>query len=108
MGLNRQIFKIAIPSIIGFLGLILFQSADVYWIGKLGSKPVAAMGAAFFLEWLLYALMNLSVTGCGTLVSQFIGAQSEERFNVIRAAVMDDFFFALFSGYSGRFNIFFS
>ncbi len=61
MGLNRQIFNIAIPSIIGFLGLILFESADVYWIGKLGSKHVAAMGAAFFLEWLLYALMNLSV-----------------------------------------------
>jgi putative MATE family efflux protein len=84
MSLNRQIFNIAIPSIVGFLGLILFESADVYWVGKLGSKAVAAMGAAFFLEWLLYALMNLSITGCGTLVAQFIGAKSEERFHVIR------------------------
>jgi len=84
MSLNRQIFNIAIPSIIGFLGLILFESADVYWVGKLGSKAVAAMGAAFFLEWLLYALMNLSTTGCGALVAQFIGAKSEERFHVIR------------------------
>jgi len=84
MSLNRQIFNIAIPSIMGFLGLILFQSADVYWVGKISSKAVAAMGAAFFLEWFLYALMNLSITGCGTLVAQFIGANSNERYQVIR------------------------
>jgi putative MATE family efflux protein len=84
MSLNRKIFRIALPSIIGFLGLILFETADIFWIGRLSSQAVAAVGAAAFLEWLIYDLMTATSTGCGTLVSQFFGAQSEERFNVVR------------------------
>ena len=84
MSLNRRILGVAIPSIVGFLGLILFETADIYWIGKLSSEAVAAVGAAAFLEWLVYDLMTVTSTGCGTLVSQFYGAGNDERFDVVR------------------------
>ena len=32
--LNRQIFHLAIPTIVGFLGIILFEAIDIFWIGK--------------------------------------------------------------------------
>ena len=86
-GLTKKIFKIAIPSIIGFLGLTFFETVDIFWIGKLNSKAVAACAAASFMEWMLYALMNLSNTGCATIVSQFIGAKkNNEKFEVIKEA----------------------
>ncbi len=84
MSLNGRIFRVAIPSIIGFMGLILFETADIYWIGGLSSRAVAAIGAAGFLEWLVYDLMTMTSTGCGTLVSQFYGAGSDERYDVVR------------------------
>ena len=86
-GLTYKIFQIAIPSIIGFVGLTLFEVVDIYWLGKLNSKAVAAAGACAFIEWILYALMRLFNTGCDTLVAQAIGAQKEsEKFDIIREA----------------------
>ncbi len=82
----------AFPSIVGFMGLILFETADIYWMGKLSSQAVAAVGAAAFLEWLVYDLMTVTTTGCGTLVSQFYGAGSDERFDVVR----ESFWLSLF------------
>ena len=92
VSLNKRIFRVAIPSIVGFLGLILFETADIYWVGKLGTRAVAAVGAAAFLEWLVYDLMTVTCTGCSTLVSQFYGAGSDDRFDVVR----ESFWLSLF------------
>jgi len=72
--LNRQILSLAIPTIIGFLGIILFEAIDIFWIGKLGPNSVAAVGGASFILWSLYSLMNLTNTGTATLIAQFGGA----------------------------------
>ena len=85
--ITKKIYRIALPSIIGFLGLILFESIDIYWIGHINSSAVAAVGAASFLNWLFYSLMNLSTTGCATLVAQYIGAKRiTDKYQVIREA----------------------
>ena len=85
--LNRQIFSLAIPTIVGFLGIILFEAIDIFWIGKLGPNAVAAVGGASFLLWTLYALMNLTNTGTATLIAQFWGAGDREaRHQVAREA----------------------
>lgn len=94
--LNREIFRIAIPTFIGFTGLILFEIIDIYWIGKIGPKAVAAIGAATFIEWMVFSLMSLSVIGCSTLVSQFFGAgRTEKQFDTIR----ESFWLSLFISY---------
>lgn len=85
--LNKQIFSLAIPTIVGFLGIILFEAIDIFWIGKLGANAVAAVGGASFLLWTLFALMNLTNTGTATLIAQFWGAGDREaRHQVAREA----------------------
>jgi len=85
--LNRQIFNLAIPTIIGFLGIILFETIDIFWIGKLGPNAVAAVGGSSFILWTLYSLMNLTNTGTATLIAQFCGAGDRDaRHQVSREA----------------------
>jgi putative MATE family efflux protein len=85
--LNRQILTLAIPTIIGFLGIILFEAIDIFWIGKLGPNAVAAVGGASFILWTLFALMNLTNTGTATLIAQFWGSDDREaRHQVAREA----------------------
>jgi Na+-driven multidrug efflux pump len=57
-----------------FLGLILFDIIDIYWIEKLGTKAVAGVASAGFIIWTLYAFMQITGFGCAALVSQFDGA----------------------------------
>ena len=72
--MGRRILKVSIPAILGFMGLIIFEIVDVFWIGKIGSKAIAAVGAASFIIWTIYALQNLTHIGCATLMSQCYGA----------------------------------
>ncbi len=85
--LNRRILTIAIPAVVGFLGTILFEVVDIFWIGRLGPNAVAAVGGASFLLWTFYALMGLTNTGTATLIAQFLGADNREgRHQVAREA----------------------
>lgn len=74
--LSKQILGIAIPSFLGFVGLIIFDTVNILWVGKLGSAAVSGFAAACQLEWVAYSIMNLSNTGCNTLVAQNIGAKN--------------------------------
>ena len=58
----------------GFLGLILFDIVDIYWIEKLGTGAVAGVASAGFIVWALYSLMQVTGAGCASLVAQFDGA----------------------------------
>ena len=94
--LNRQIFSLAIPTIVGFLGIILFEAIDIFWIGKLGPNAVAAVGGASFLLWTLFALMNLTNTGTATMIAQFWGSGNRQaRHEVAREAFWYVLFFSL-------------
>lgn len=70
----KKIFDISIPAMAGFLGLILFDIIDIYWIEKLGTKAVAGVASAGFIVWTLYAFMQITGSGCASLVAQFEGA----------------------------------
>ena len=91
-----RILKIAFPTILGHMGLVLFETADVFWIGKLSSKAVAAVGAAAFMEWAIYSLMGITTTGCSTLVSQLHGAKEKKKiYQVINESLWLSLFISL-------------
>lgn len=91
----RKIFNIALPSVMGFLVYILLETVDIFWIGKIDSKAIAAVGAASFLLWLIYSLMNMTNVGCSTLMSQYIGANdSRSKFEVFRESFWSSLFFS--------------
>lgn len=84
-GITKDIVNIAIPSIVGFLGQILFEIVDIYWIGKLGGEVIAAVAAAAFWHWTTFAIMNVTTTGAASLVAQYYGSNDiRSRFQVIK------------------------
>lgn len=77
--LLSEILGIALPAIGGFLGLILFDFIDIFWIEKLGSQAVASVASAGFIIGSVYSLMMIPSSGCSALVSQFYGAGMRSR-----------------------------
>ena len=70
----KKVFSISLPAMAGFVGLILFDIVDIYWIEKLGTKAVAGVASAGFIVWALYSFMQVTGSGCASLVAQFNGA----------------------------------
>lgn len=77
--LDREIFGIALPAFLGFLGFILFDAVNIFWVGRLGTPVVAGVASAAFLTWAVYAAMNATTVGTNTLVAQFFGAGRREE-----------------------------
>ncbi|KAF1083666.1 MAG: hypothetical protein GQF41_0444 [Candidatus Rifleibacterium amylolyticum] len=75
----RRVFGISLPAVAGFLGLMLFDVIDIYWIEKLGTRAVAGVASAGFIVWALYSFMAITGSGCAALVSQFHGAKRRRR-----------------------------
>lgn len=75
----RRVLNISLPAIGGFLGLILFDIIDIYWIEKLGTRAVAGVASAGFIVWSLYSIMQVTGTGCSSMVAQFHGAGHRRR-----------------------------
>lgn len=69
-----EIFRIAFPAIGGFLGLVLYDFIDIFWLGKLGTTAVASVASAGFLIGSIYSVMHIPNVGCTALVAQFYGA----------------------------------
>lgn len=68
------ILKIALPAVSGFLGMMLYQLVDIYWIARLGTVTVAGVAAATYWTWAIEAIMEMTTIGCATLIAQSIGA----------------------------------
>lgn len=75
----KRVFSISMPAIAGFLGLILFDIIDIYWIEKLGTNAVAGVASAGFIVWALYSFISITGAGCSSLVAQFNGAGKRRR-----------------------------
>ncbi len=75
--IKRQLFNLALP----IMGTSFIQMAygitDMAWVGRLGSKAVAAVGAVGILMWMAYSIAYLNKIGAEVSVAQSIGAQNE-------------------------------
>jgi len=77
--IHRTILALSLPGMISSVLQTFYQLIDAFWIGRLGSEALAALGGLSFVLWAVMALAALSSIGITTLVSQNIGAgQSEE------------------------------
>lgn len=81
---SKAILKIALPAILSFICQILFEFIDAYWLGKLENSEVfAAVGAASFITWGLYALMNMVSAGVNSLVARYSGGGNKDKYREI-------------------------
>lgn len=79
------IFKKLITLALPIIGTSFFQMAynltDMYWIGRVGSDAVAAVGTAGFYTWFAMAFIMLTKIGAEVGVAQSVG---KENFELMR------------------------
>lgn len=74
----RALIKLSIPIMATSFFQMAYNLIDMMWIGKIGSKAVAAVGAAGFYTWLGSALVLISKVGSEVGVSQSVGKNDEK------------------------------
>jgi len=85
MPVNKALFSMSTPVSLGMLSTFLIQVVDTYFVGKLGSKELAALGfssAGFFLVVGLF--FGLSV-GVSALIGKALG---EKKDNKVKSLVL--------------------
>ena len=51
MPVNKLICKMAVPTIITMLVSAVYNMADTYFVGKIGTSATGAVGVVFFFLW---------------------------------------------------------
>ena len=78
----RQLTTLALPLMaISFIQMA-YNLVDIMWIGKLGSKSVAAVGSVGMLMWMMNSVALISKVGAEISIGQSIGARRPELASV--------------------------
>lgn len=81
-GIFRQLLKLALPLMaISFIQMA-YNLVDILWIGKLGSKSVAAVGSIGMLMWMMNSVALISKVSAEISIGQSIGARRPELASV--------------------------
>lgn len=72
--------SVALPAVGSSLFYVVFEIVDMFWVGKLGAVPVAALSAASFFVWMLRALAQTVATGVLAFISRRVGENDSEGF----------------------------
>ncbi len=72
--LTREVLKISWPMIISELAESLYSVVDTYFVSRLGTEALAAVGIGSYLSWLSFVIVVLFSTGVLVYVSQSYGA----------------------------------
>jgi len=77
--LTREVFSIAWPMVISELGDSLYSIADTYFVSRLGTAALAAVGLGSYLSWLFFVAVALFSVGSMIFVAQSYGARAIDR-----------------------------
>lgn len=72
---SLSLLKIALPIILSSCLHIMYDITDMFWVGKIGSNEVAAIGSASFFIKLGWSLVSIITIGTMVHISQSIGAK---------------------------------
>ena len=73
------LIRITIPSVVGMFGFMIFNIVDTYFVGKLGSVPLAAISFTFPVVMVLNSLVFGIGVASMTLFSKAAGQHNEEE-----------------------------
>ncbi len=74
----EKLVKLALPIMGTAFIQIAYSLIDMIWVGKIGSKSVAAVGTAGFYPWLAMAFIMISKIGGEIKVAQSVGEKNEK------------------------------
>jgi putative MATE family efflux protein len=81
--IGKQLFHLAWPMLFGMFGMVIFNLADTYFIGKLGVHPLAAMGFSFPVIMFINSLSVGIGIGTSSLISRNIITESRENLRLM-------------------------
>lgn len=85
----RNVLYMGIPSMIGFGAMTIYSLTDIYWVGRLGTEPVAAITLFAAIAWVLGSANQIVGTGSVALISRRFGEREYEATrDVIRQTLL--------------------
>ncbi|WIV12645.1 MATE family efflux transporter [Proteiniborus sp. MB09-C3] len=78
----EALFKLAIPIMGTSFVQIAYNMTDMIWVGRVGSRAVAAVGTAGFFTWLAMAFILIPKIGAEVGVAQSIGKEDMDEAKV--------------------------
>ncbi|WP_122640777.1 MULTISPECIES: MATE family efflux transporter [unclassified Romboutsia] len=86
--ISDKLIKLALPIMGTSFIQMAYNLTDMMWVGKIGSKAVAAVGTAGFYPWLAMAFIIISRVGGEVKVSQSIGENNfKNTISYIKSAI---------------------
>jgi putative MATE family efflux protein len=81
--LTRHLLKTTGFMLVTMLFQTLYVLVDLYWVGRLGTEAVAAVGISGNLMFIVLAATQMLAVGTTTLVSHAVGRKDRERATVV-------------------------
>lgn len=104
--INKSLAKLTIPMMFGILGMVAFNLADTYFVGKLGTLQMAAVSFTFPVVLILNSFTLGLAIGTSSVVSRAVGENNQ---NKIRRLTTDSlilgFIFAVITAVGGLLTI---
>src|SRR5215475_12572111 len=72
--LSRATLALAGPTMASLMLQAAFAIVDMFWVGRLGAAPLAAINVAAFVVWTIDSLGALCSIGTNALVARHVGA----------------------------------
>lgn len=87
----KALIKLALPIMGTSFVQMAYNMTDMFWIGSLGSKSVAAVGTAGFFTWFGSAILLIPKIGAEICVAQSVGKKDvkEAEYYAINAVLLD-------------------
>ena len=92
--ISSLLFRKTVPMLFGMIALMGFNLVDAYFVGKLGTRQLAAMGFTFPVIMIVISLGLGIGTGASSLISRAIGQGDHQR---VRRLTADTALLSLFS-----------
>lgn len=70
----RRLWELAAPMVVGLIAVSSYSVADTYFVGQLGTLPLAALGFTFPVSFSLIAVALGVGVGCSSVLSRLHGA----------------------------------
>jgi len=95
----KALFKLALPIMGTSFVSMAYNLTDLFWVGRIGSRAVAAVGTVGFYTWLAGAFIWISQIGAGVGVAQSVGRRDiAEAKNYIKHSIQLNVSLALLYG----------
>lgn len=95
----KNLVKLAIPIMGTSFVQMAYSMTDMFWVGSLGSKAVAAIGTAGFFTWFAQAFITIPRVGAEVGIAQSVGkGDIQDAKSYLRHSIQLIVFFSLIYG----------